>query len=105
MRMPREAGEIVFRHIVAKIVKEQERIVVGCLAESECAAQMHAGAFERGLADNQLPDWTDRHDGSPQQPQPLLMRFDLQSYVFRERKGQRLVSDRVRCGIKVTQCE
>ena len=49
MRMPREAGEIVGRVVVAEIVEQQERIELGRLAEAEGALQLHAGAFERGL--------------------------------------------------------
>jgi hypothetical protein len=35
MRMPGEAGEIVGGNIVAKIVEQEKRIEVGCVAESE----------------------------------------------------------------------
>ena len=49
MRMPREAGEIFGRPVVAEIVQQQERIEFGGVAEAERAAQMHARALDRGL--------------------------------------------------------
>ena len=49
MRMPGKAGEIVLGNVVAEVVEQQERVEVGGVAEAEGAAQMHAGAFERGL--------------------------------------------------------
>ena len=56
MGMPREAREVVLRHIVAKVVEQQERVVVGRLAESERPAQVHACAFQRGLGCDELLD-------------------------------------------------
>jgi hypothetical protein len=41
------------RHIVAKIIQEQERIEISGVAEAKRAAQVHAGAFARGLGLNQ----------------------------------------------------
>jgi hypothetical protein len=49
MRMPGKAGTIFVRAVVAKIVEQQERVELGSVAETERAAQMHAGAFDRGL--------------------------------------------------------
>src|SRR5205807_7779842 len=49
MRMPREPSQIILGNVVAEIVQEKEWIEVGCIAESESAAKMHAGAFERRL--------------------------------------------------------
>src|SRR5262249_2792729 len=47
VRMPGKTGEVILRNLVAKIVEQQKRIVVGGLAEGERTAKMHAGAFER----------------------------------------------------------
>ncbi len=49
VRMPGEAGEIIGRTVVAEIVEQQKRIGLGRVAEAEGAAQLDAGAFERGL--------------------------------------------------------
>src|SRR6185295_16825147 len=48
MRMPREAGEIVGRVLVAEIVEQQKRIELARVAEAECALQLDTRAFERG---------------------------------------------------------
>ena len=52
MRMPRKAGQVILRDVVAEIVQQQERIELGGVAETESAAQTHARAFQRrfGLA-------------------------------------------------------
>ena len=53
MRMPRKAGKIILRNVVAEVVQKQERVEIRRVAEAEGAAQMHARAFQRGLgADN-----------------------------------------------------
>src|SRR5579872_2372506 len=49
MRMPRKTGEIVLRSIVAEIVKQEERVGLLGLAETEGAAQLDPGAFDRRL--------------------------------------------------------
>ena len=49
MRMPRKAGEVVVRVVVAEIVEQQERIELGRVAEPEGAPQLHAGAFDCGF--------------------------------------------------------
>ena len=51
VRVPREAGQVVVRVVVAEIVEQQERIELRRVAEAEGAAQLHAGAFHgrRGL--------------------------------------------------------
>ena len=61
MRMPREAGEIIVRDVVAKIVEQEEGIEVGGIAEAERAAQMHARAFESGLGLDQAFDGSNGH--------------------------------------------
>src|SRR6185295_18490895 len=48
MRVPWKAREIVLGVLVAKIIQQQEGIEVAGLAESKCAAQPDARAFERG---------------------------------------------------------
>ena len=60
MRMPGEAGAIVVRPIVAEVIEQQERIELLGVAEAEGAAQMHAGAFNRGL---RADDALDRSNG------------------------------------------
>ena len=54
--MPREARQVVRWHVVAEVVEQQERVVVGRLAEAERAAQVHACAFQRGLGCDELLD-------------------------------------------------
>ena len=61
MRMPREAGEVIVRNVVAEIIEQEEGIEVGGVAEAERAAQMHAGAFEGGLGLDQAFDGSDGH--------------------------------------------
>ena len=61
MRMPREPGEIVVGTIVAKVVEQQKRVVVGGVAESERAAELDAGAFERGFRRDDFFDGSDGH--------------------------------------------
>ena len=63
VRMPGEAGQIVGGHVVAEIVEQQERIEIGGVAETERAAQMHAGAFQRGFGFDETFDWANRHVG------------------------------------------
>jgi len=36
--MPREAGQVIFRILVAKVVQQQERIEIGRVAEAESPA-------------------------------------------------------------------
>src|SRR6202022_1211119 len=45
MRMPGEARQVILRNVIAEVVEKQERIEVGCIAESECAAQVNSRAF------------------------------------------------------------
>ncbi len=61
MRMPGKSGEIILGNIVAEIVEEQERIEVVGVAEAEGAAQMHSGAFERGLGLDEALDGSNGH--------------------------------------------
>src|ERR1700723_3569834 len=56
MRVPREPGQIILRNIVAEVVEKKEWIEVGCIAESESAAKVHASAFERWFGLNEPLD-------------------------------------------------
>ena len=49
VRMPGKSGKIVLGNVVAEIVEEQEGIEVMRVAETESAAEMDSGAFERGF--------------------------------------------------------
>ena len=49
MRMPREARQVVLGNVIAEIVEEEKRIEVGCVAEAERAAQVHARTFQGRL--------------------------------------------------------
>ena len=51
--MPREARQIVLRNVIAEVVEEEERVELGCIAEAERAAQVHARAFEGRLGFDQ----------------------------------------------------
>ena len=62
--MPREARQVLLRHIVAEVVEQQERVEVGGVAEAERAAQMHAGAFESRLGFNEPFDRSYGHTQS-----------------------------------------
>src|SRR5580658_7051480 len=42
MRVPRETGKVILRDIVAKIVEQQKRIELCCVAKPESAPEMHA---------------------------------------------------------------
>ena len=63
VRMPREAGQVILRNVVAEVVQQQERIEVGRVAEAERAAQMHARAFEGRLGFDQPLNRSNGHDG------------------------------------------
>src|SRR5580698_8177654 len=54
MRMPRKAGAIVVRPVVAEIVEQQEWIGFRRFAEAKSAAQLDARALHRGLRSNDL---------------------------------------------------
>src|SRR5262249_9456537 len=62
VRMPREAGEVVFGDVVAEVVEEQERVEVGRVAEAERAAQMHSRAFDGRLGLDEPFDRSQRHE-------------------------------------------
>ena len=49
VRMPRKPRQIILRHVVAKIIQQQERVKIRSVAEAKGALQMHARAFRRWL--------------------------------------------------------
>src|SRR5215813_4217153 len=49
VRVPGEARQVILRDVIAEVVEEEEWVEVGRIAESECASQSHARAFERRL--------------------------------------------------------
>jgi len=51
--------------VVAKVVKEQEGIVIDVFAEAEGAAQMHAGAFQSRFGLDYAFDRAKGHGGPP----------------------------------------
>src|SRR5262245_14280371 len=61
VRMPREAGQVVLRPIVAEVIEKEERIEIGSLAKSECAAQVHTRALELRLGLDQTFDGSNGH--------------------------------------------
>ena len=65
MRMPREAGEVVVRVVVAEIVEQQERIELAGVAEPKRAAQLHARAFHGRLGLDDALHGSDGHDACP----------------------------------------
>ena len=46
MRMPWKAGEIVFRSLIAEIVKKKKRIEIGRIAEPKRTAQTYTRALQ-----------------------------------------------------------
>src|SRR3979411_535733 len=59
-RVPREPSQII---LGKEIVQEKEWIEVGCIAESESAAKMHASAFERWLGLDESLNGSNGHFG------------------------------------------
>ena len=59
--VPREAGQIILRYVIAEVIKEEERIEVGRATEAERAPQAHARAFERRLGLDESLNWSNRH--------------------------------------------
>ena len=54
VRMPRETCKIIFRTLVAEIIKKEERIEFGCFSEAECALQLYSRPFKSRLGLNNL---------------------------------------------------
>src|SRR5687767_7559984 len=63
MRVPREARQVLVGVVVAEIVEQQERVVVGGVAEPERTLQLDAGALHGRLRVRDLADGTDGHRG------------------------------------------
>src|ERR1700731_3463406 len=63
MRVPRDPSQIILGNVVAEIVQQKEWIEVGCIAESESAAKMHASAFERRLGLDESLNGSNGHFG------------------------------------------
>src|SRR5580698_9020399 len=53
VRMPRKAGQVILRDVVAEVVQQQERVELRRVAEAERAPQMHPGAFPGWFGFNQ----------------------------------------------------
>src|SRR5262249_21319733 len=64
MRMPRKSREVVLRVVVAKVIEEQKRIVLGRVAEAERAAELDACALQRRSGLTDVFDSADRHERS-----------------------------------------
>ena len=73
VRMPGKARQIILGNIVAEIIEQQEGIEIGGVAESESAAQMHAGAFERRLGLNESLHGSNGHWLPQSRVYPLFM--------------------------------
>src|SRR5688500_13154531 len=59
--VPGKASEVVLRHVIPKIVKQEEGIEVRCIAEAERTAEMYTGAFARRFGLDESLHWPDRH--------------------------------------------
>ena len=63
VRVPGKARQVVFGHVVAEIVEQEEGIEIGRIAESEGAPQVHPGAFQGWLGFDQPLDRSNGHVG------------------------------------------
>jgi hypothetical protein len=61
--VPGKSRAIVVGAVVAEVVEAAERIELARLAEAEGAAQLHAGALDRGLGLDDGFHGTNGHDG------------------------------------------
>src|SRR5579872_161535 len=64
VRMPWEPCQIIFRHIVPKIVEKQEGVKIGGISKPEGAAQMNSRALQCRLRFAELPDRSEGHKTS-----------------------------------------
>src|ERR1700682_5066240 len=53
VRMPWKPRQIIFRHVVAEIIQQQERVELRSVAETKSAPQMPPRAFRRRLGFDQ----------------------------------------------------
>jgi hypothetical protein len=63
--MPREAGEIVLRPIVAEVIQQQKRVGLLRVAKAESPAQLHPGAFDCGFRLHDALNGTNGHGDQP----------------------------------------
>src|SRR5712671_4613854 len=61
MRMPREAGHVILRILVAEVIEQEKGIELVGLAETKGALQTHSRAFQSGLCVDDLLDWANGH--------------------------------------------
>ena len=59
--MPREAGQVIVRIVIAEIIEQEERVELGRVAEAERAPQVYARAFKRRLGAGELLDRSNGH--------------------------------------------
>src|SRR5690606_949795 len=79
MRMPRKAGEVVIRPVIAEIVEQQEGVELAGVTEAEAAAELHPGPLEGGLRGDHPADGADRHGGLLQDAGPARGRHPSQN--------------------------
>src|SRR5262249_1178700 len=60
--MPGKAGQIVFRNVIAKVIKQEKRVEVFGISEPEGPAQMYARSFQSRFGFDQLSYRSDRHN-------------------------------------------
>jgi hypothetical protein len=65
VRVPGEAGAVVFRVLVPEIVEQQERIELSGVPESKRPLQLDPGAFAGGFGLHDSLDRSHRHDVPP----------------------------------------
>jgi hypothetical protein len=61
MRMPREAGRVVFRGVAAKLVEEQKRVKLRGASKPKGAVEMHSCSFELRPRSDQFLNGPQRH--------------------------------------------
>jgi len=49
MGMPWKARHVILRNVIAKIVKQEKWVKIGCVVKAERAAQVNPGTFNRRL--------------------------------------------------------
>src|SRR5262249_9714206 len=75
MRMPRKACFIILRNVIPEIIEEKKWVEVGCVIETERAAQPHARAFERRLGLTHSLNRSNRHNCLRCGGMPLRMKI------------------------------
>src|SRR5579872_7441457 len=76
MRVPGKTGKIIFRYIIAEVIKQQEGVKVGCVAKAKCTAEMNSRALHGRLRFDQSLNGSNRHSGSS------LCAQDLRRTIF-----------------------